>query len=171
MKIIVKKAERKDIPAIYEITKEAFTKYAKDLGQPNRVDALHETYETIERDMVKKHVLVGFLDGTPVGSIRFEILPGNIAYISRFGVKLDCQKCGMGRALMIAVEDECRKMGVSSLTLHTCSKMTDLMRFYYGLGYYVHSTSTSKGYIRALLCKDLADIYEYEVELGAVMSL
>jgi len=169
MNIFVRKAREEDIPAILEITLEAFSKYAQDLGQPHKVAALNETLETIEKDMKKKHILVAFMDGKPVGSIRYEILPGNVSYISRFGVKPDAQNCGIGRALMLEVEKECRNAGVSSIVLHTASKMTNLVRFYYGLGYYIHSTSTEKGYIRALMCKDLENVES--LELDSVMML
>lgn len=169
VKILVRRAIQSDTRDIYDITQEAFTKYAEDLGNNKKIAALNETIESIEQDLYKKHVFIGFLDGVPIGSIRFEIFPGNIAYISRFGVKLDGQRCGMGHALMETVETECIKMGAYSITLHTASKMTSLMRFYYGLGYFVHSTSTTRGYIRAFLYKEL--VQTDQVELGAVMQL
>lgn len=92
----------------------------------------------------------------PVGTIRCEILPpGDVGYISRFAVKPDVQNMGVGKALMCAMEKEVVKRGASLLTLHTASKMAPLVRFYYGLGYYIHSTTTDRGYIRAYFCKEL----------------
>ena len=157
MNLVIRKANPEDIPAIHEITKEAFEKYAADLGLPQAVSALKETEETVLREMKKKNILIALLDGIPVGSVRYEILPDGIAYISRFGVKLDIQKSGVGRALVDAVEEEARKQGVSVITLHTATKMTTQVRFYYGLGFYVHSTTTDRGYIRGLFCKELTD--------------
>ena len=58
---------------------------------------------------------------------------------------------------MEAVEDEARKQGISLITLHTAAKMASQVRFYYGLGFYVHSTTTARGYIRGLFCKELAE--------------
>ena len=104
MNLVIRKANPEDIPAIHEITKEAFEKYAVDLGLPRAVSALKETEETVLREMKKKTILIALLDGIPVGSIRYEILPDGIVYISRFGVKLDIQKSGVGRALVEAVE-------------------------------------------------------------------
>ncbi|MDL2289613.1 GNAT family N-acetyltransferase [Clostridia bacterium OttesenSCG-928-F22] len=153
--LTVRPATMEDIPAIQDITLEAFNKYARDLGMPEKVKALHETTKDVEYDLTHKHVFIGLLGDEKLGSIRFEILPGNIAYISRFGVKLIAQGCGMGRALMGAVEKACREMGVTAIVLHTSSRMSSLVRFYYGQGYYVHSTTTDKGYIRALLVRDL----------------
>ena len=40
--------------------------------------------------------------------------------------------------------------------LHTASKATSLVRFYFNSGFYIVSTTKDKGYIRALLIKDLA---------------
>ncbi|NLB41172.1 MAG: GNAT family N-acetyltransferase [Clostridiales bacterium] len=155
MALIIRKAGQKDISAIHQITKEAFEKYAADLGLPETVSALKENEETILHEMDSKTILIAILDGVPVGSIRYEIQPDNSAYISRFGVKLDIQKSGVGRALMEAVEEALRNKDVDMIFLHTATKMTTQIRFYYGLGFYVHSTTIDKGYIRGLLCKEL----------------
>jgi len=44
--------------------------------------------------------------------------------------------------------------GIKCLKLHTASKNRDLVRFYYGRGFYIDSTSKEKGYIRALMVKE-----------------
>lgn len=54
MEVIIKKAKKTDIPAIHTITIEAFQKYALDLGLPDQVKALKETYESIEEDLKKR---------------------------------------------------------------------------------------------------------------------
>jgi ribosomal protein S18 acetylase RimI-like enzyme len=162
MELTIKKASEQDIFAIHQIVQEAFEKYARDLGLPDKVSALKETPHTIKEEMRKKTIFIAYLDQEPVGTIRFEVLPpGKIGYISRFGVRPHAQNCGVGKALIQAVEKEAEAMGVSVLTLHTASKMTALIRFYYGMGFYIHSTSTDRGYIRALLCKELT---EYQIE-------
>ncbi|MHB1315450.1 MAG: GNAT family N-acetyltransferase [Christensenellales bacterium] len=154
-KIIVRKAVPNDVEAICDITLEAFTKYAYDLGQKDKIAALQETVETVASDIKTKNVFIGLLDQTPMGSIRFEVI-GGIAYISRFGVKLMAQGCGLGRSLIREVEACCRAMpGVEAIALHTSSRMASLMRFYYGQGFFVHSTTTERGYIRALMVREL----------------
>ncbi len=156
MEVIIKKATMDDIPVIHEITVEAFQKYALDLGLPEQVHALRDTYESIAEDLQKKIVLVAWAGDRAVGTIRCEALPpGDVGYISRFGVRPDTHNMGVGKALMLAIEKEAVKQGVSLLTLHTASKMTSLVRFYYGMGYYIHSTTTDRGYIRAYFCKEL----------------
>jgi predicted N-acetyltransferase YhbS len=156
MKLVIRKAGPEDIPAIHQITREAFIKYASDLGLPQAISALTETEEIIRQEMSHKTILIAMLDGMPVGSVRYEIIEGKVAYVSRFGVRLDIQKNGVGRALMEAVEDNVREQGVSMIVLHTATKLSAQVRFYYGMGFYVHSTTTDRGYIRGLFCKELA---------------
>lgn len=155
MKVTIRKATVEDIPTILDITKEAFAKYAFDLGMPEKVKALKETEETILADMEKKTILVGELDGVLVGTIRYEVINDTTAYISRFGVRLAAQSCGLGSALVNAVVAACREMGLSAVALHTSAKMYSLIRFYYGKGFFIHSTKTDRGYVRALLVKEL----------------
>ncbi len=163
MELFIKKAEEHEISLIHEITQEAFTKYAKDLGMPNVVSALNETYEDIKADMTENTILIAYLKGEAVGSIRYKMLPENIVYITRFGVRTKAQNCGVGRALIEATEKQAIKKGANMLTLHTASKMMPLIRFYYGLGFYIHSTTTDRGYIRALLCKELTNCDEVTI--------
>lgn len=156
MDLVIKKASERDVFAIHEIVQQAFQKYAGELGLPDKVSALKETPSTILEELQKKIILIALLDGQPAGTIRMEVLPpGKIGYISRFGVLPHVQNCGVGKALIRAVEQKARELGISVLALHTASKMTSLVRFYYGMGFYIHSTSTERGYIRALMCKEL----------------
>lgn len=170
MELTIKKASEQDIFAVHQIVQEAFEKYARDLGLPEKVAALKETPHTIKEEMHKKTIFIAYLDQQPVGTIRFEVLPpGKIGYISRFGVRPHVQNCGVGKALICAVEQEAKEIGVSALTLHTASEMTSSIRFYYGMGFYIHSTSTDRGYIRALLCKELDECEMEDLEAANIM--
>ncbi len=153
-KIMIKKAGPKDAGIVYEITREAFKKYAQDLEQPQAVEALRDTRDDILRDIREKTVLIGYLNGQPAGSVRFEVI-GDVARITRFGVKLMAQGRGVGSALIGAVETMCREMGLKAILLHTSARMFPLVRFYYGQGFFVHSTTTDRGYIRALMVLEL----------------
>lgn len=153
--ITVRKANQADIPTIQLITKEAFALYAKDLGQPEKVEALKESAATVRQELEEKHILLGLLDGQPMGSIRFQYIPGNLAYISRFGVRPGVQKSGLGKALIDAVAAQCKNDGISAIVLHTCTKMFRLVRYYYGQGFYIHSTTQDRGYVRGLFIREL----------------
>lgn len=163
--VYVRDAVESDADIICDVVHSAFTKYQQDLGSTGKVAALNETADDIRRDIRSKHVLVGLMDGKLVGSVRYEIMPsagGPVAYLSRFGVLGDYQGSGMGGILIKRVEDECRALGARAIALHTSSRMTYLVCFYYRNGYFIHSTSTARGYIRALLVREL-DAGDYDL--------
>lgn len=149
----VRLATEEDIPAIMSITTEAFEKY-RELAGVETTAALHETYEDVKRDLETKIVLIAFTDGVPVGSVRLEMLDEHTAYLSRFGVKLTSQNNGIGKSIMNIVDKIMIDKGVTHLKLHTGAKITSLVRFYYGRGFYIDSTDKSRGYVRALLVKE-----------------
>lgn len=150
----VRVATEDDISDIMLITREAFIKYRELAGVENTA-ALDETFEDIKNDVQTKTVLIAFSDGAPVGSVRLEIDAQNkTAYLSRFGVKLTSQNNGIGKSIMNIVDKIMIDQGVKKLSLHTASKITSLVRFYYGRGFYIDSTDKTRGYIRALLVKD-----------------
>lgn len=149
----VRVATYDDIDDILKITKEAFIKYA-ELAGIETTDALKETYEDVKRDIDTKIVLIALSDGVPVGSVRVEVFDDNTAYFSRFGVKLTSQNNGIGKSIINLVDRIMVKKGVKKLSLHTASKITSLIRFYYGRGFYIDSTDKIKGYTRALLIKE-----------------
>lgn len=149
----VRMATYDDIDDIMSITKEAFIKYA-ELAGIETTAALTETYEDVKRDIDTKIVLIALSDGVPVGSVRVEVLDDNTAYFSRFGVKVTSQNNGIGKSIMNLVDRIMKKNGIKKISLHTASKITSLIRFYYGRGFYIDSTDKSKGYIRALLIKE-----------------
>lgn len=149
----VRLATYDDIPDIINITREAFVKY-KAMAKIDNVQALEESYSDVKRDIDNKIVLIAFSDGIPVGSVRVEIFDDHTAYLSRFGVKLNSQNNGIGKSIMNLVDRIMIKRGVTSISLHTGAKITSLIRFYYGRGFYIDSTDKSRGYIRALLIKE-----------------
>ncbi|HOQ38251.1 MAG TPA: GNAT family N-acetyltransferase [Acetivibrio sp.] len=151
---VIRKAQLEDAEEIRSITKEAFKKYMQDAGLSGTMEALEESLEDIKKDIETKEVFIAFIDSIPVGTIRVEILPDNTAYISRFGVRLDYHNIGIGKAMMNLVDKLLVSKGIKRVSLHTASKYKALMRFYYGRGFYVDSTTKDKGYVRALLVKD-----------------
>ncbi len=149
----VRLANYDDIPAIMNITREAFVKYQQMSGV-EKLAALEESYNDVKHDIDTKVVLLALSDGEPVGSVRVEIFPNKTAYLSRFAVKVTSQNNGIGKSIMNLVDRIMVKKGVTQIQLHTGSKITSLIRFYYGRGFYIDSTDKSRGYTRALLIKD-----------------
>ena len=123
----VREATYDDIPAIMNITREAFVKY-RELAGTEHLAALDESYNDVKNDINTKVVLLALSDGEPVGSVRVEVFPDKTAYLSRFAVKVTSQNNGIGKSIMNLVD--------------------------YGRGFYIDSTDKSRGYVRALLIKE-----------------
>ena len=150
----VRRASEHDAEAIRQITAEAFEKYC-ELAHLDTIAALNETIEDIHKDIQEKIVLVAYIDNEVVGSVRVSIDEETMeAYLSRFDVSTKYQNLGIGKALMNMVDITMRHNKVKRICLHTASKVFSLVRFYYGRGFYIDSTSKDRGYVRALLVKD-----------------
>ena len=150
----VKSATEEDIPAIHKITHDAFLKYCEMAWLDYNIEALTETYDDIRRDIETKNVFVVRIDDEPVGAVRIELLPNNEAYLSRFAVASSNRNNGIGKILMKVVDKVMKENNVKTLRLHTCSKVTALIRFYYGRGFYISDVEYSRGYARAELVKE-----------------
>ena len=151
----IRLADESDITDIMKITREAFLKY-KELAGLDHIEALDETYEDVKQDIETKIVLLALSDNEPVGSVRVEVLPDKTAELTRFAVKVTSQNNGIGKSIMNLVDRLMIKQNVKSIHLYTGAKITPLIRFYYGRGFYIDSTDKTRGYIRAKLVKDYA---------------
>lgn len=150
----VKSATEEDIPAIHKITHDAFLKYCENAGLDYNIEALNETYDDIRNDIDNKQVFVVRIDDQPVGAVRIEILPNNEAYLSRFAVADSNRNNGVGKILMSVVDKVMKQNNIKILRLHTSAKVTALIRFYYGRGFYIANVEYSRGYPRAELIKE-----------------
>jgi len=151
---VIRRAVAEDAAAIKKILNEAFTKYIEDTGITSNMDALLEDEDYILKDIHSKDVFIALIDNIPVGTIRVQIKEGGSAYISRFGVCSDYHNIGIGKALMNLIDKILISRNISRVYLHTASKYRDLVRFYYGRGFYTESISNERGYIRALMVKE-----------------
>ena len=150
----IRKAEPADAPAIRDIMQDAFAKYMKDACLTGSMDALLESVEDIIEAIKTQEVYIAIIDDVAVGSLRIKLLPDNTAYLSRFGVRPSYHNIGIGKSLMNLVDKLLTARGIKSVSLHTASKYCDLVRFYYGRGFYIDSTTKDRGYIRALMIKE-----------------
>lgn len=153
----VRRANLSDVDSIAEITADAFQKYIKLAGITD-TPALHETKEQIIKDIETKMVYVAYIKNQVVGSVRIEILDENTAYLSRFGVSMKYQNLGIGKSMMNALDMELAEMNIKEVLLHTASRATSLVRFYYNRGFYVDEVSKDKGYIRVLMKKEVPQL-------------
>lgn len=156
----IRPAKSLDIPTISNLLQIAFADYYNVLGV--KIKTVSETYEEIQKDIDTKNVYIVTANMfIVVGTIRFEKI-GNICYVSRFGVLPKWQSAGTGGMLLKQAEKFCMENNLSAIALHTASKLTKQVRYYYKQGFYIHSTDSSKGYIRGLLIKEFKGDYNLE---------
>jgi ribosomal protein S18 acetylase RimI-like enzyme len=151
---IIRKAVMEDAPAIREIMQESFRKYMEDAGLTGTMEALEESLPDIEKDINNNEVFIASIDDVAVGTVRVKLLEDGTGYISRFGVRLAYHNIGIGKSLMNLVDKYLTSRGIKKVSLHTASKYSDLVRFYYGRGFHIDSTTRDRGYIRALMVKE-----------------
>lgn len=153
---IITPATPADISGISTITKLAFAMYRDELHSSTPVKALTETESDILDDINNNYVFVARKEDSEIlGCIRIKKISDTLAYIYRFSVHPEDHNSGIGGALIDMAIDKCRQLNVSAITLHTNSKYFKLARYYYGKQFYIESTATDRGYIRALFVKNL----------------
>lgn len=158
MSFEVRKACFNDIEEIRILARDSFEMYTKNAAITELIAPLEETYEEVKKAIQTTEVFVALYNEEVIGSVRIQIKTDNTAYLSRFGVSASHQNNGIGKILMNAIDNYMKELNITCLYLHTASRMFSLIRFYYGRGFYIESTTSDRGYIRALLCK------EYETE-------
>lgn len=156
-----------DIDDIYQITQEAFTQYAKTNGN-FMIAALSETKEDVEVELEEKAIFIVENETEVLGTARCSILVDDteqiIGYLSRFAVKPEAQKHGVGRILLKKIISFSDQADCKALCLHTSSKAFDLARFYYRNDFFIHSITTDRDYYRALFVHEFDatnGIYDY----------
>ena len=154
MSFEVRKADTSDIEEIRILAKESFNMYTENAAISKLIAPLEETYEDVKKAIETTEVFVAIFNEEVIGSVRIEIRPDGTAYLSRFGVSSTHQNNGIGKILINAIDNLMIELGITCLYLHTASRMFSLIRFYYGRGFYIESTTNDRGYIRALLCKE-----------------
>ena len=171
---IIRRANESDTENIKKILNEAFQNYKDAIKQVSApfgdetiqqcpgsdmdipLEALSESIEDIKAAINAHNIYtyIAVVDNLPVGTVRITINNDGTAYLSRFGVVASSRSIGIGKALMNVVDKLMKEKSVQRLMLHTASKHSDLVRFYYGRGFYVESASSDRGYIRVMLVKD-----------------
>lgn len=148
----VRRATEDDSDAVHAILQTGFAEYARHAGLRS-VEALLETVADIRSEIAAKAVYVAEIDGTIVGTVRLDI-HGQEAYLSRFAVSGESRNLGIGKSLMNVVDKYMVSCGVTRVVLHTASKHSALVRFYYSRGFYIEAVETDRGYLRARMVKE-----------------
>ena len=152
--LIIRRAAPADAPDILNILRESFIEYIRQSHIPLALNEMLDDIRSVERDIAGIDVFIALVDGIPVGTVRVAVREGAPALLTKLGVIPEYNNQGIGRALMNLVDKVIIDRGAASLELYTASRNANIMRFYYGHGFYVDSTSKERGYIRALMRKD-----------------
>lgn len=157
-----------DALAIKDVMTESFSSYQDEINKSAAngpvMHALTETVDEILADIKDECVLVAVnCRKKVIGTIRVKSKSADLAYIYRFGVLPEIKNIGIGSKLLGCAIDICEERGFKVATLHTNARFYTLARYYYGKRFFVHSTTTDKGYIRALFVKELTDDRDYDI--------
>lgn len=79
--------------------------------------------------------LVAWLDGEPVGSGAVRRLGDDQAEIKRMYVVPEARRQGIARALLAALEEEARRLGVAALILETGERQPEAIALYHSAGF------------------------------------
>lgn len=156
--IVIRRATLDNAEDIQEIMEMAFFKYVLNSNltsdQAKSLEALQESIDDIKNDIVNLNVFIAFLDNVPVSSVRVEFMDDGSAVLKRFGVRSGYNNKGIGFAMMSFIDKIMAENKIKRLFLHTASRNSNLVRFYYGRGFFIDSVSNERGYHRALMVKE-----------------
>lgn len=133
----ITKPEDKDFKYIAEISNRAQEPFRAVCSQ-EELDSgyMEEATEEIMRDTLKtREMLVAKEDDKVLGYVTFRKRNETATWISCLFVDPDCQKMGIGRKLMEAVEKFARDNNCQLVALETHSNATWAINFYQKLGY------------------------------------
>lgn len=130
---MISKAEKGDLPGILALQLRAFGRVAQHLN----ADTLPPLQQTIE-DLLEESADTVFLkytvNGHITGSVRGQLDAEGVCHVGKLIVDPACQNCGIGRALMTAIEEHFRNQAVRYV-LFTSDHTPNTLHLYRSLGY------------------------------------
>lgn len=134
----IDQATLEDLTEILQLQKKAFFPVATSVGN-DRIPALLMDEDGILEDLRTKVILKYTLDSRIIGSVRAELTPEGVCKVGTLIVDPDIQGKGIGRQLMLHIEDhfrECRKYALftSPATPHTSAMYQKLGYETIGIG-------------------------------------
>ncbi len=134
MTIATRLARADDAPLIHRLTQQAFEEYRGQLQPPS--SAHDETEAVVARALREGGAVLALEDAQPVGAARFRHQPGHL-YVGRVSVPPQRRGQGIAMALMLAIEDQARRLGVPAVELQVRESLPSNVRLYEKLGYAV----------------------------------
>lgn len=95
----------------------------------------HHSPEYFEEILRFRRALVAFDSGTPVGYLLYQVIWGNTPFLSQIWLKDDYQGQGLGKKMVVLLEERLRAEGYKSLTTSNEKKNADGVAFCKKLGF------------------------------------
>ncbi len=135
--LIIKTADRDNLPAILHVQKKAFLKVAM-FFHLKTLPPLTQTLEDVNREFEKGIILKTVMDSRIIGSVR-AYQNDDTCFIGRLVVVPEYQNQGIGKALKREIENQYKDI-VKRYELFTGSRDTRNLHLYDRLGYRPYKT-------------------------------
>ncbi|MFQ6028462.1 MAG: GNAT family N-acetyltransferase [Dehalococcoidia bacterium] len=143
-----------DAAEVLQVMRSAFEEYRGRLHPDT--GALSETVEDVQVAIKEGGALIAYAANEAVGAARFAVRPGYL-YAERIGVTPGYRDRGVAVALMNAIEDATRSLGLAEVRLGVRASLPGNLRFYENLGY------------RALESKAYPEGTDFEITLSKTL--
>ena len=134
---MIRKADQRDASGIARVVNAAF-EVEREFRTGERTSPA-EIARLLERDVF----FVAEEEGGLTGAVHTSI-DGATGYFGMLSVDPALQRGGVGRALLAAAEEHCRKAGCTKMTMSTGEDRTELIPYYERVGYRVTSIEPSE---------------------------
>lgn len=130
--IRLRPASEADIPAILAVTHAAYAPYTGWIDPPSGV--MRETADGVRHYLERGGIIVAQAGDTIVGVVRYQPHADHV-YLGRLAVLPSWQKRGIGRRLIVAVEEWTLLLGLDEVRLNVRLELTENHTLYKRLGY------------------------------------
>lgn len=130
-KLYIRKAKQEDLASILQLQKDCYQSEA-EIYNDYSIQPLMQTIEELEIEFENSIVLAGFINDNLVASVRGYI-NNNVACINKLIVKPEFQNKGIGKQMMIAIENETK--GCNCYELFTGNRSFKNISLYEKSGY------------------------------------
>lgn len=150
MNCVIRRAVASDQHAVKECVRAAYGVYIERIGRPP-APMLADYAALIAEGVVYVLTIRGRIRGVLV-----MMRQGATMFVENIAIAPECQRQGLGRIVMMHIEQQTRKEQLSAIRLYTNELMAENLVFYHKLGFEEEGRSMQDGYQRVFLCKDLS---------------
>lgn len=148
---MIQQASREDFPEILNLQFLAFGEVTKRLGLGS-IPPLEQTLEDLQEEARHSVLLKYTENGCITGSVRGCLDGKDVCHVGKLIVDPDCRNRGIGRQLMLALEEHFRGKAAGYL-LFTSADTPETLHLYRKLGYTEQYRKTAKGMTTVFLEK------------------